>query len=556
MKKTAITVLLGIFAWGAVSAQTMMDAWTLSEYNYEGTARTIAMGNAFTALGGDLGAVTINPAGNAVARYSQMTITPGINISVNNSIGLPYKDGSANGFNNRYVNRKVEGNLPNIGFAINFDTHRKSGIKNVSVGLVANASNSFLDGAYARGRNPYTSLSGAWAAAAGGLHILDLWSETNEDSAWDSFPWQSVLGAQTLIFEPIRTNDTDSNGDYIVLPDSFVGVSENQRIEGIGADGKPIYATDENGFIIDQQPVDQTYARKLSGTKYDYVINLSANISDMVFIGANLGMTSVLYKSDEVISESTDESEVFQSGFKSLRYSNHLRTSGTGIYGKFGVIVTPVAGLRLGAAIQTPTYTALKDYYYMSAITHFTDSRNDKDVSSPHAEYEYSLTSPFRFNVGAAYTFGRFGLVSVDYEMCDYSGMKFADAYDIESSDFIDTNNEIKEFMGKSHILRAGIEVKPVSSFAIRAGYGFKTSPEMYYNEHDIKQYVKNLSQNFSFGLGYSSDGSFFADIAAMGRMTKEYLRPYTYSLEDDFSPTIETRRTLWNVALTLGWRF
>lgn len=520
MKKTAITILTVAFAWTAASAQTMMDAWMLSEYNYEGTARTIAMGNAFTALGGDLEPVTINPAGNAVARYSQMTITPGINISVNNSVGMPYKDGSANGFNNRYINRRTEGNLPNIGFAINFDTHRKSGIKNISFGLVANVSNSFLDGAYATGRNPYTSLSGAWAASATGMHILDLWPESNEDSAWDSFPWQSVLGAQAGIFEPTADD----------RPDEFIGVSENLRVAETGPDGQPVYELDENGnFIIDRLPVDQVYTRHLSGTKYDYVINISANISDFVFIGANLGMTSVDYKSNEVLSESTDENEIFQSRFKSLRYNNVLRTSGVGIYGKFGVIVTPVAGLRLGAAIQTPTYTSLKDYYYMSAETNFSDARRNRDVSSPRAEYEYTLTSPFRFNVGAAWTFGRFGLISVDYEMCNYSAMRFGDTYNIENSDFIDTNKEIGEFMGKSHILRAGMELKPVSSFAIRAGYGFKTSPEMYYDETDTKKYSDNLSQNFSFGLGYSSNGSFFADIAAMGRITKEYLRPYIF---------------------------
>ena len=66
MKKTAITLLL-IVAGGGVgaNAQTMYDALRFSENNYEGTARTIAMGNAFTALGGDPGAVTINPAGSA-----------------------------------------------------------------------------------------------------------------------------------------------------------------------------------------------------------------------------------------------------------------------------------------------------------------------------------------------------------------------------------------------------------------------------------------------------------------------------------------------------------
>ena len=63
MKKTALILSLMTMAAGAGSAQTIYDALRYSESNYEGTARTLAMGNAFTALGGDLGAVTINPAG-------------------------------------------------------------------------------------------------------------------------------------------------------------------------------------------------------------------------------------------------------------------------------------------------------------------------------------------------------------------------------------------------------------------------------------------------------------------------------------------------------------
>ena len=67
MKKTALILLLGTAAVG-MEAQTMYDALRFSENNYEGTARTMAMGNAFTALGGDLGGITINPAGSQSLR--------------------------------------------------------------------------------------------------------------------------------------------------------------------------------------------------------------------------------------------------------------------------------------------------------------------------------------------------------------------------------------------------------------------------------------------------------------------------------------------------------
>ena len=91
MKKTALTILLTLAASVCTFAQTAYDAWLFSENNYEGTARSVAMGNAFTALGGDLGAVTINPASGAVARYSQISITPALTFSSNIATGVPYE---------------------------------------------------------------------------------------------------------------------------------------------------------------------------------------------------------------------------------------------------------------------------------------------------------------------------------------------------------------------------------------------------------------------------------------------------------------------------------
>ena len=77
MKKITATILsaAALSSMWTASAQTVGDALRFSDNNYYGTARTIAMGNAFTALGGDLGSVSINPAGSAVNSFSQVTIT-------------------------------------------------------------------------------------------------------------------------------------------------------------------------------------------------------------------------------------------------------------------------------------------------------------------------------------------------------------------------------------------------------------------------------------------------------------------------------------------------
>ena len=76
--KKIITLFLSLTIAAGLFAQTADDALTIAQTFEEGTARTMAMGNAFTALGGDLGAIGINPASSGVFRCSQITFTPSL----------------------------------------------------------------------------------------------------------------------------------------------------------------------------------------------------------------------------------------------------------------------------------------------------------------------------------------------------------------------------------------------------------------------------------------------------------------------------------------------
>ena len=81
MRKLSLIAAL-LFTGSALAfAQDAQDARRYSFNDYQGTARSMAMGNAFTALGGDIGSIGINPAGSAVNSYSQFTITPSLTIA-------------------------------------------------------------------------------------------------------------------------------------------------------------------------------------------------------------------------------------------------------------------------------------------------------------------------------------------------------------------------------------------------------------------------------------------------------------------------------------------
>lgn len=542
MKKTVISIFLGLSAICGY-AQTAYDALLFSENNYEGTARTMAMGNAFTALGGDLGSVGINPAGSAVAGYSQLTLTPSLTFSASTTQGVsPYKDGHLPYFERQMKSRMTDLGMPNIGFTINYDTNRTSGVKNVTFGFVVNKTAAWNEDVYAAGTNSTTSFMGSMAydATVSGLTGTDLGAA----AAFDRMPWKPVVGYQSGMISTFGGYD-----------DQFVGASE---------------VIFDNGDVALGGPLNQSYGRRVDGGKYDYLINVGANISDFIYIGANLGISSLDYTYNEYFKETAVDPSDFEIAlsngetiyFDEMRYKYAYSASGAGYYGKIGVIVTPGAGLRIGAAVQTPTINTITEEWQQAGETSYTDGKYDASSSSPYGRGSYRMVSPSRANFGIAYAFGKLGVISADYEVTDYSQMRFRTS-DYDRDYFESVNEEIREYFRASHMLRLGLEVKPMAELAVRAGYSMATSPEKCFECSSDIPTVRN--QNVSFGLGYSSKNSFFADFAVRRTILQdEYFMPYAdymydadgYLNENAYAPEIINERSLWKVLVTFGWRF
>lgn len=545
MRKAALIILLTAASAVAGFAQTAYDAFLFSETNYEGTARTLAMGNAFTALGGDLGSIGLNPAGSAVAKYSQFSITPALTFTTNTTKGVsPYTDGYLPYFEKEYRNRHTAFSIPNFGLTFDWSTGRLSGLKNITIGFVANCTNSWNEDLYAAGTNSSTSFMGSMAAGATENGYRG--SELNLSSAYDYYSWRDVVGYQSGMISTFGGYD-----------DQFVGASE--------------VLIDKNGTteIALGGPLDQAYGRQVRGRKNEYLFNLGANISDFLYIGANLGLTSMRYDYAEYFKEAAVDPSDFEieldNGnrlyFDRMKYNYNYYVETSGLYGKFGIILTPGAGLRLGAAIQTPTITTVMEEWSYAGETHFTDSKYDASASSPYGEDRYSFREPWRANFGLAWTLGKFAVISADYEICDYSSMRFErSGFDDSREYFEDLNNDIRTIYGTSNIFRFGAEIK-LGPLALRGGYGITQSPEKANLWGEELPALK--TQNASFGLGYASKGSFFADAAVRYAFaTDEYFMPYDDYMYDNngslvaFAPEILNRRSDWKVMLTIGWRF
>ena len=545
MRKIALTTFLAVATAIAGYAQTAYDAFLFSENNYEGTARTMAMGDAFTALGGDLGSISINPAGSAVAKYSQFVISPSLTFATCTTNGVsPYSDGHLPYFQDKYRNRHTTFSIPNFGITFNWETGRSSGFKSFTFGVIANRLNSWNQDIYAAGINNTTSFMGSLAAGATTAGYLG--SELGANDAYDYYPGRYVVGYQSGMISTFDGQD-----------DQFIGASEL------------LFNNNGQTEISVGGPLKQSYGRQVTGAKNEYVINLGANISDFLYIGANIGITSMSYNFDEYFKETavdpSDFTIEFDNGrttnFDNMRYNYSYNVETSGIYGKIGFILTPGAGLRIGAAIQTPTSTTVSEEWKHSGSTYFTDN-TQYSADSPYGNDRYDFQEPWKANLGLAWTIGKFGIVSADYEMCDYSSMQFVrDGLNDGREYFEDINKEIETIYGKSRALRVGAEIK-LGAVALRGGYGINWSPEKanIYGEPLAKTLT---SQSASLGVGYASKKSFFADIAARYSFASdEYFMPYEDYMYDNsgnlvaFAPEILIRTSALKVMFTFGWRF
>ncbi len=573
MNKKIITLLLCAAAAFPAAAQGWYDAYLFSQNEYGGTARSVGMGNAFTAVGGDPGSLTFNPAGSSVAAYSQLVITPGLSFASSYAIGTQTQvDGKAtvigygNGVNADYTRFK----LPNLGLIFNMDTGRRHGLKRWSFGIVMNTTQDYTSRINAAGVNNYNSYAGSLASSADGFAPEDL------NGTWDYVPdpahcpaWTDMVAYRSYMINHVAGRD----GTYMALTECM----------------------DEDGNFRIAGPLFQQYGSTRRGYKNDMLINLSANFSDRFYLGANLGITNLNYRIEEFWFEKPENVADFptldfddgtSARFQSLRMRRDYRADGSGMYLKAGAIWRPFGGLRLGAAIQTPTILSIEENYAYTGDVSLSGMYTGS-VSSPEDEFRYRVVSPMRVNAGVAYTLGSVAILSADYELTRYGSMAFRsgysdDPFETYTDPFPDANADIRTLMGNAHTLRLGFELKPAPGLAIRTGYNYATSgirKEYVLNESTFNYEAVALSperkaalasSNVSFGLGFASARSFYLDAALRFRFQpQDFLVPYYYYAAADgapfyekgvnvdiVTPEISVKSVVTEALVTLGWRF
>ena len=587
MKKILVSITSLVLMASAMSAQTMSDALTFGQNNYYGTARTLGMGNAVTAIGGDLGSISINPAGGAVSAFSQFTFSTGWNTASSTSSYASSYDTYNSGvaYTGGFDNKKTRMTIPNFGMNLYFDTGNRSGVLGWNFGFMVNRTQSFTQMVSASGLEGHTSMTGALATFADGMPGNILGNDKKFDT---NYSWNSICAYDGGLI------------NYNADAGTYYGSAETKNLVG----GQ--YSYEMLGWLR------QNIGTTTLGSRNDIVMNYGVNVNDRLFLGISINCPIISYKYSEYYNETaqdpadfpvTPEFFVPSSGkyeqgastyYLGSTYQYNYVGDISGINAKVGLIWLPTDGLRIGAAIQTPTAYTVNEKWYIDVNSEFQDASQNASSGSPTAESSYDYRAPYSANFGVAYTLGRAGVLSVDYEITDFSIMKYSEQYTdgfySYEDPFYRVNRLNELFCGVQHTLRAGAEFRVLPTFSLRAGVNLATSPERHYKDNegymvyaadydnwfddyesgkfvlDEKgRYSSDRLFSVSFGAGYSSPGSFYADIAfRRTSLPDAYYKAYSNYLNhtvgdttyDIVSPSVRSKLSQFDAVLTFGWRF
>lgn len=534
------------------------DLASLSQTHAFGTARAMGMGGAFVSLGADMTSMSLNPAGLGLYRRNEISLTPMVPISHAQTAGTFDWQG----------NNRTRFAFANIGAALNVFESSTGSLTSLTIGFGMNRIADFNT------RYSFSSES-VYNPADGNLMptIADVYGQQLGQGVYKDGRYYSIFPAAAADGNPngaLGYDGFDPGFWPAIL--AYNGFMIN--VEGAGDDRLWVPS-----YIGHNASVTHSLDVLGSGSINEFTLSAGGNFNNIVYFGASLGIQSVHKKVGMTYQEEyryydTDGIAVDAGGYEllsQLNYSSIYQQTvidGSGVNFKLGVIVRPIAGLRLGVAFHTPTFYSL-DYSYRADIE--TEGRNN-DTRETQVSYDrtptqidegpgsWEFTSPARLMFGASYTFGNFAIVSVDYERDWYNGIRVKNLPNIGVSTHAYKMNFKQNFCA-TNSLRAGIEVKPLPILALRLGCGF-TGSMLRDREQFINNPVTYKSYYISAGVGVNLGRNTTLDLAYQHVTQKQTDYQLFFSYDSDtkkpktYSGFYDTSLTRHYIAMTLGFRF
>ncbi len=497
MKKISLLVL-SFLSVIALEAQDYNDALRYSESIVEGDARYMAMGGALSSLGGNLSAMSTNPAGSAVFKKSILEISPTYLYTKSENYYL--------GYNRSFVSSLA---IPNWGLVL-YKPLKQNDVfaSGISFGFGMNSQNHFNQNLTFTGTNNSSSLTDDFVRLANQAGNPNSGGADNMDPSYEGLAWETYL----MDYDSLVNNTYFSD---FINNDGTASYGEYQNIE---------------------------YNRE--GQKREYLLNFGVDFSEYVFFGANLAITDLYYSETKIITEK-DKAQA-KEFLNNYSYSTRLDVNGNGVGGKFGVILRPIEYIRIGLAAHTPVLYNISEDYEAEL-----EAAYDKDIDGAgNTAYKKDYTSTFDYKVGQPAKFvGSLGFVyknvfnlGVDMETMNYSQCSLQS--DIESMS--EQRAGIQRELRNVNNIKCGGEFR-YGPFSFRAGYAIFGNP--YKNVTGDNFYRKDISG----GVGLATN-VMYCDLSWVRAQSKQYNLLYSNFAGDD----VESHSTLKRdyVTFTVGLKF
>lgn len=539
MKTRIITLTVAVSCASLAVAQSQYEALQFMGNELNGTARFVGMGGAMSSLGADLSTMSTNPAGIGMYRSNDVAVSFGLN---NTSTKADFSG-------NITKENRTRASFDQIGFVWSTKIGNKTDLRYVNFGFNyhkrANFNRQFYStGSLINGASLTYQMAGmignaGYATADQFNGLLDAESPYTY-SDFFSTPYLAMMGA--------RTGLVDANWN-----------ADNQITDIYGWNGeKGEYYSREEGGI----------------NQYDF--NLSFNVRDRFYFGLTLGVYDLNYNLYSSYGETMNRDmqdgqneDIVYHDKGDFTLNNWYKADGTGIDLKLGAIIRPFeySPFRFGFSIHTPILYTLTDRYTaaltpniaLDGETPVSYTENLSDYFYPDMNYiwDYSMVTPWRFNVSAGTIVGGIMALDAEYEYEKYSSAKVKDreGYDLNAT------YSLSETLKGVHTFRAGLETKLADVFSVRVGYNYQSSPivadafrniEATDNTRTTAAYMNpKCRQAVTCGLGYRGR-FFYADVA----YKYDFYKSDFYMFDDVELPATKVTNERHQVLLTLGVHF
>jgi len=482
-----VFVLLG----SILQAQGLEESTRYSTQGLGGSTRSLGSANAFGAIGGDFICGSINPAGLALNRKSELHFGLNINSNatqssyigspaqgdVNVGLGLSNAGITINGFMRDNAGKRVTDGLTNLVFSFGYNRH-----------------SDYRSNFVYSGDNKQSSFTDYLAENANGQDYKNMNSYS-----------LGYLSYMSYLIEP-KINFEDSFASGIASP--ITNVRQNNTVTRKGSGG-------------------------------DYNLSLAGDFSNKFYFGMGLLIRSQRYTESFQFFEKDLQPKTDTNAFESMTYSRYLNTKTSGVGFNIGGLLKATENIRFGISYTTPIVVKATDKYTQTLVSSFDNARgnipektytystpdDNFDGKPDTLQYKYKVSTPAKVTLSGAYIFEKKGFISVDLERVNYASSKLIPVDD-PTYLFIAENEQIRTIYKAVWNVRIGAEYV-YDKYRFRVGYAINPSP---YTDNRPSQ-VSKLNRNFyTVGLGYYDKG-YSINAAVLVTSNKENYTPYKLNL-------------------------